>query len=252
MTHINTLLQLGFKENDAMVYLAALELGECQIGQLVKKTGLHKQVIYNAALSLQKSEFLNIAESEKQRIFIPLSPDLLVTKEHTNLKKAQSLAKELKNISGSIKPASDVRIFKDLNGIRQYYLEMIDKLPAKSTLRIIAIESERYFEIFPQTSNSFLSYENARIGKRIKIELIIFNEAEKETKLNQGRKFMEIRILKDNVWSPNDVVISNNKVGLLFFGEDPYLLDLPGKDVMEGFQEYFKFFWNRGETCYSG
>lgn len=252
MTNLGALMELGFKENDALIYMAALELGECSVGQLVKKTGLHKQLIYNAALNLQKEGYLNIAETEKQRVFIPLSPALIVEKEKSNLKKAENLAKQLKLIAGTIKPAENVRIFKDLAGIRQYYLEIIEKMQKNSILKIIGVNSQRYFEIFPAEGEAFRTFEEMRIGKRIKIELIIFGNKEAELKLNKGRRFLEIKLLTDQIHSPNDVVISSGRVGLLFFSNDPYLLDLPGEDVMEGFSEYFKFFWSRGESCYKG
>lgn len=243
-------MDLGFKENDALIYLAALELGECTVGQLVKKTGLHKQIIYNAALSLQHKGFFNIGEANNQRIFIPLSPELIVLKEKDNLRRAEDLSLELKKIAGTVKPAENVRIFNGLAGIKQYYLEIVEKMPMGSVLRIIGISSKRYFEIFPPGSETFNAFEEMRIGKRIQIELIAFGKKDEEVLLNKGRRFLEIRWLKDEVWSPNDLVISSDRVGLLLFVQTPYLLDLPGKDIVQGFIEYFKFFWNRGETCY--
>lgn len=250
MTNLETLIELGFKGNDALIYLAALEIGDCSVGQLVKKTGLHKQLIYNAALNLQKLGYLNIAESEKQRVFIPLPPTRIVEKGKSNLKKAENLAKELKLITSTVRPVENIRIFKQIAGIRQYYLEVIEKMPKNSVLKIIGVGSKRYFEIFPADGEEFKVFEDMRIGKRIRIELIIFGQKEAELTLNKGRRFMEIKLLNDQVHSPNDVIIGGFKVGLLFFGKEPYLLELPGADVTEGFTEYFKFFWNRGESCY--
>ena len=250
MTNLETLIELGFKENNALIYLAALEIGECSVGRLVKKTGLHKQLIYNSALSLQNAGYLNIAESEKQRVFIPLPPTRIVEKEKNNLKKAEKLAKELKTIASTVKPAENIRIYKGIAGIRQYYLELIEKMPRNSFLKIIGVDSKRYFEIFPLDGEDFKNFEEMRVGKRIQIELIIFGNKEVELQLNKGRRFMEIKLLNDQFSSPNDVIVGGSKVGLLFFSKEPYLLELPGVDLTEGFTEYFKFFWKRGESCY--
>ena len=55
MTLTEKLIGLGLKENEVSVYLATLELGESRVGEIEKKTGLHKQLIYNAAENLQSS-----------------------------------------------------------------------------------------------------------------------------------------------------------------------------------------------------
>ncbi len=250
MTSVSALINLGFKENDALVYIATLQLGECHINQLVKKTGLHKQLIYNSAISLQKEGLLNIAETERQRLFIALPPDVLVRKSKDKLEQSQALVEDLKKISGSVKKAENIRIFKEHEGIRQYYLTIVEHMPANSVLKIIGIDSKRYFEIFSAGMDLFQAFEETRIGKRIKIELIIFGKQDNELKFNSGRRFLEIRILNDDIKSPNDVIIGSDQVGLLFYGDYPYLLELPGTDKVEGFSEYFKFFWDRAKKCY--
>ena len=53
MTLEQELAQLGLKENEIKVYIAALELGEPAVGDIERQTALHKQLIYNAASSLQ-------------------------------------------------------------------------------------------------------------------------------------------------------------------------------------------------------
>ena len=42
------LQQIGLTPNQALVYLALFRMGEAKAGQLIRKTGLHRNLVYGA------------------------------------------------------------------------------------------------------------------------------------------------------------------------------------------------------------
>ena len=42
------LAKLGFSENEAGVYLALIELGKARAGKIIRITGLHRNLVYQA------------------------------------------------------------------------------------------------------------------------------------------------------------------------------------------------------------
>lgn len=245
MTLEKDLLQLGLKGNAVKVYLAIIKLGEPTVGEIQKETGLHKQLIYNAAEELHKDGLINIYEIRRRKRFSVPNPSALEEKAKMQLQKAHGLVPRLLEISNQKRSVDDIRVYRGARGVQHYYLSVIYTQPENSEVNILGVNSERYFEIFDQDEFAFQSFEESRIAKKVKLKLLLFSDQKKELELNKNRPYIEMRLLEELIQAPNDIMIWHDRLGMLFYGEEPYVLDLAGIETVKGFRAYFEAFWNR-------
>ncbi len=248
MTLKQDLIGLGFKENDAAVYIAVLEHGEPGIGELEKATGLHKQLIYLSAQRLEKEGLLSIHEIKGRRHFSVSNPGMLVERAQAQLEKTQQTVPRLFEIASKKRAAEDVRVYRGVTGVRHYYREVVESLPKDTIVKIIGIRSDRYYEIMPQEGPDFRAMEQTRMKNHLTWQLLLFSEEAVEAAYNEKRKLVELKVLPDPIAATNDIMIWHDRVGLLFYTEEPYVLDLAGPETVQGFREYFDVLWKKGKT----
>lgn len=248
MTVEQKLGELGLKENEVRVYLAALELGEALVGQIEKQTGLHKQLIYNAATNLQKMGLLNVYEINGRKRFNVQDPGALEERARVKLREAEALVPELLDLASSKRSVGKLRIWREQSGVQQYYLETLHKQPKQSVVKILGVTSERFFKLFPQDDFAYERLEELRREKKISWQVLLFGGEKEEAAQNQGRRLLEIRVIKEAVRSPIDLMIWHDRVGILIYGDEPYVIDLAGAPTVEGFRQYFEVLWKQGKA----
>ncbi len=159
MTIEQELEQLGLKENEVRVYLAVLGLGEPLVGDIEKQTGLHKQLIYNAAEKLHTEGLLSIHEIRGRKRFSVPNPAALEERAKAYLQKTQQLIPQLMDLANVKRAADDIRIYRSVKGVQHYYLETIKQQPSGSEVLVLGVNSERYFEIFQPQEAAFQNFE---------------------------------------------------------------------------------------------
>ena len=70
---------LGFTKNLAKVYLVLFELGEGKAGEIVKKTGMHRHIVYTALTELEQKKLVSRTTENGVMRFHPLNPDFLLS-----------------------------------------------------------------------------------------------------------------------------------------------------------------------------
>jgi hypothetical protein len=85
-----------------------------------------------------------------------------------------------------------------------------------------------------------------RVEKEITWNVLLFSGDEEENE-NKGRKHLFLRIIRETVQSPIDLMIWRDRVGILIYGDEPYVLDISGAQTVQGFREYFEVLWNKSE-----
>ena len=246
MTLHEQLSSLGLKGNEIRVYLALLKIGESLVGDVEKETGLHKQIIYNSIESLQKKGLVTVFESNGRKHFVVDDPGSIEDRAEKQFKQAQSIVPELMKIASTKRKVNELKIWKDKRGVRQYYIEALKKQPENSKVHILGVNSERFFEIFPKDGPHYSQVENLRKEKKITWDILLFSPKEDEVKQNEGRRLVEMRVINEQVQSPLDMMIWRDRVGLLIYGEEPYVIDVSGSEAVEGFKEYFNVLWRKG------
>jgi len=248
LTVLEDLKALGLTETQGKVYLAILSLGEPTVGGVERITHLHKQLIYNAATKLQETGLIAIRELRGRKRFSAENPEQLEARAREQLKAAQSVVPRLHELANADRAEEKVRMYRGEAGVRQYYLDSIRRQPKHSTVSILGVDSKRYFSIFPPDEFHFQRFEAVRDEKTISLQLLLAGTQETEIALNRSRRLLQLKSIEENVYGPMDLMIWHEHVGMLFYGPEPYVISIIGKETVQGFSEYYQVLWNMSRS----
>lgn len=247
MTKEALLVELGYRLNTAKTYLAILELGDSGIADITENTGLHKQLVYTAAAELAEMKLISIETVNGNKQFSALPLKAFTQREEKRQRLVKQLVPRLEVLRAKVAPSEQTFTHKGEHAVAKYYVDQVSVMTPKSSICIVGMNSERYFALLNKEEQLFHNFEEIRIGKRITSRLLLFGTWTTETELNKNRQFIELRIGSSTLHSPNDIMIWEDSVGLLFYGEEPYVLDIRDKEAAEGFRNYFKALWAGGK-----
>ena len=76
----NKLIKLGLTHNEAIVYLALLELGESASGDIIKKTNKHRSIVYESLDKLKKEGLITGTIKKGKKFFQITNPEIITVK----------------------------------------------------------------------------------------------------------------------------------------------------------------------------
>lgn len=238
MTIVEELIDLGFKPAHAQVYVALLDLGYAHIADIVDRTRLHKQIVYTAAEHLAQQKYVSISEEKSGRVFRPLSPRHLIRTHQEALRQAEQLAPRLEEKMLHVHSADNVLVHRGSEAIVAYYIAAMEAMRARGYVYIVGMDSGRYFAIMQQAASAYRRFETLRTEKRVELRLLLSGMKASEEEYNVGRPFVTLFTLPADFQSPHDIMVWQDRVGLLFYGANPYVLDIREPSAVEGFRAY--------------
>ena len=70
----SVLYKIGMTRNEAKVYMALLDLGTAQAGQITEKSGVHRRNVYDAIDRLMEKGLLSFVIVNSKKLFSPVNP----------------------------------------------------------------------------------------------------------------------------------------------------------------------------------
>jgi sugar-specific transcriptional regulator TrmB len=132
------LLGLGLTSNEVEIYLVLLNNGELSVNKIGSKSGLHRQVCYDALDRLVEKGFISYIIKNSKKFFKVLNPqkiiDFLDEKKHEiDLKKknVSTIIPELTQMFQTLKEETDVELVKGKNVLRTIYNDIFKVLKEK-------------------------------------------------------------------------------------------------------------------------
>ena len=143
--------KIGLTKNEAKVYYALIELGLTSISELIKRTKLHKQIVYDNTERLIEKGLVSFVIKAKRRYFNAVSPEKLIDffeeqKNEINQKEEmiQTMLPSLLALKDKAKEKQLATIYQGKKGIKSI-LEQI--LKQKNEVLIYGAEG-KFKEIF--------------------------------------------------------------------------------------------------------
>ncbi len=233
--------ELGLANSEYRVYMALLDLGTAQIGQIVERTGMHRRNIYDSISRLLEKGLASFVISNNKKIFSPASPRRMIGLveekkfELENLKaRLNKIMPELE-IKTRLEERHDVRFFKGAEGL-------------KTVFEHILRTKEDYVGISPGYHlEKVLKYymkhfANKRVNSKIRKRLIYSEKARKQIKKNA---LTEIRYIPDRYSSITALRIYGDNVAILLLSEkEPVAVVIRNNAIADGYRKYFELMWN--------
>ena len=207
----NILKNWGLSENEAKVYLAALELGQATIIDLARKSLVKRTTIYSVIEELKIKGLVTETKKGTKTYFVSEDPEKLRESEKDRLKDLEKSLPELKSIFNLMPGKPKVKFYEGEAGLKLMYEDTI-----KGNDDIVAFSDFEYM-LKVMDKDFMWNYPKRRAAKGISFRGIMrrSKELDEFIPLNLEQK-REIKFLEKADFS-TEINIYGNKVGLMSF-----------------------------------
>ena len=141
---LKELQKLGFTKNLATVYTTLFDLGEAKAGNIVRSTGLHRNLVYLALEELEEKKLVSKSQTSGVARFKVLDPVRLLGEVEEKKKLAEDIIDELK--SKHKIQSQEIVIYEGISEIRKKYKELYSTITENDFWYILGLSS-KFFEI---------------------------------------------------------------------------------------------------------
>ncbi len=244
------LVQIGLNEDEAEVYMSLIETGETTAGPVIKKTGLHRQIIYTTLERLEKRGLVHVTTKRGIKHWISAYPEVIREEIDRKEKIASEVIPELLNLRALSHHGQEVRIYEGPEGFAAMQVEGLARIPEGCFYRVVGSSPKLFTETMASVGR-LEEFESRRIERKILIELI-FSESEREAKRVVYDQYFKdqpkalqrrYRFLPEERNSPVGIHIWHDTVVLVIYGSPLLTIEIKSKSLTEDFLQYFKHLW---------
>ena len=116
-----TLKNLGMTQNEVEVYLTLIETGELSVNDIGSKSGLHRQVCYDALDRLLEKGFVSYIRKNNKKFFKALEPKKLIDYLDEKKDEINSILPKLDSLFKTENQETEVELIKGRNVLRTIY-----------------------------------------------------------------------------------------------------------------------------------
>jgi len=234
---IEELQKLGLTENESKVYLALLEVGSTTAGQIIKKTKLHRNIVYDNLEKLIGEGLVSFVVIRNIKNFEITSSSEL--KEYIEKQKRDILDKEkivnkiLPEIEDkrAIERKQEASIFRGNRGLKTITEEM-----TKSKTEIMVFGTGWGMK---ETMGAYYEQWHLKLRKnRIRARILL-----PENKKGLYLKPFTARYLKEENILPSTIVIWENKVLNIMWENEPIAVLIISDKSARSYKNYFEVLW---------
>jgi sugar-specific transcriptional regulator TrmB len=237
--------ELHLSPNEARVYLALFETGLTSAGEIIRKTRLHRSVVYETLDKLLERKL--IAKLTKQHIahFQALDPDRLLQNLHRQESIATDLVKDLKKLATTNQP--EITVYEGSESYRRFWLESVERLPKGSIDYVAGSIGGPWYEFMGQKGMDqyFRTAEKRNIGWK----MIVFDiDDYEQTFLSRYPDFkMECRFIDRVVAKEGNFNVFGTESVILHSATEPMIIEVKNQSLVKVFQNLFDILWESGK-----
>jgi sugar-specific transcriptional regulator TrmB len=234
------LQKLGLNDKEAGLYLAALELGEANIQQLAKKSGIKRTTAYDIIESLRARGLVSKTVKGKKTLYWGSDPRKLEEEAEERQHTVKRILPQLLSIANSLDNKPKIRFFEDYEGIKEVYKDTLNH-PDSELLAWVSPDAIEAFDI------SFLNdvYLPKRVTKKIWVRAIAPDVEEMRGYKEIDEKVLRKTRLADSVQFPLRVELNlygKNKIAAMSF-EERFGMIIESQRIFDTLKSIFEMNW---------
>lgn len=234
----NELKKLGLTENETKVYLSLIELGSTNAGKIIKKTKLHRNIVYDNLEKLIEKGLVSFVIIKNIKHFEATSPKEL--KKYIEKQKQEVLSKE--KIVNKILPEiekkrklverkQEATIFKGKKGLRTAIEET-----TKTKDEILVFGTGWGMK---ETLKSYYEQWHLKLREnKIKARILL-----PENRKGRFLPPFKARYLAEKNIIPSTICVFEDKVLNVIWGEEPIGILITSEKASDSYKKYFELLW---------
>ncbi|HOX60841.1 MAG TPA: helix-turn-helix domain-containing protein [Candidatus Magasanikbacteria bacterium] len=243
------LQKLGFGKNDISVYLALYALGKCRAGEIIKHTGLHRNLVYTSLSELEKKELVSKVLVGSIAKFEANNPESVIRMIEDQKKIAEDAVLELKKIQTV--ESKDIKVHEGYEGMTKARERMLES-PAGTTMYVFASSASSR----PEFEKYWRDFHNRREDKKIKLKILYQRTDDPFIKASvtwrKSLPLAEAKYFPNNINAPLWMSVCGDMLDIGIMSAEPITLSMNNAEAAEGFKQYFNSFWEQPVAVESG
>jgi sugar-specific transcriptional regulator TrmB len=242
---LKDLQRIGLNDKEASLYLAALELGESNIQQLAKKSGVKRTTAYDIIESLKSKGLMSQAIHGKKTLFYASDPRKLEDEIEEQRHILKRILPELLTVANALDSKPKVRFFEGDDGIKEVYKDTLH-YPDTELLAWVSDDTQDSFDL------DFLDniYLPKRIEKKIWVRAIAPDDEKMLNYKSVDEKSLRRTRLSDDETFPIHVEINlygKNRIAIMSFREK-FGMIVESQLIFETLRSIFEMNWKALES----
>lgn len=234
-----TLKNLGFSDNEAIVYLSALETGIAAAQDIAEKAGLKRTTTYSVLEALVKRGFILKTQKEGKNRYVAENPENLVKIFAEHQKNLQSALPELVAMYNAKQIKPKVLFFEGKTGIKKIYYDTIEEKPEV----ILEWNTSEIYQTFPGFP---LEYLEMRRQRNIKAKRIAPNDKNWQERQKKDKEDISVTKLlpREEYNIPVEINVYNDKVAFMSYSDEMGLI-IESRVIAEAMRTIYNLFWKK-------
>lgn len=237
------MLNIGFSEKEANVYLALLELGKGTVSAIARAAGINRTTGYNVLDSLVSKGLTSVSGKKPKQEYVAESPNLIVAllkerakQSQKQLKSAAKIVPQLKSIH-NVGNRPKVKFYEGEAGLIEVYE---DTLTAKEPIRAYATFDDMHNTL----PNYFPKYYKRRAKKKIPIRGIVPATKIARERVESNKKELRTTALipADKFYFSPEINIYDNKVMIASWREKLGII-IESEEIADAMKKIYELAW---------
>ncbi len=230
----------GLSENEAKIYLAALELGQTSVSRIARQAGIKRTTVYLSLENLKERGLISAIKKDGKTHYFAEDPRDLERIMEERKKEISNLIPQLLAFTNLIDNKPEIRYFEGDEGIK----EVLMKTAEVPNQEILMMFSDTYISDF---GDDFFEkfYRPERFKKKISSR-VLMPETQQMHELSgknvehlRKSKFLPPNFFKINI---EMLIYEKNKIAIISYKEKfSFIID--SKDIHESFKSIFETLW---------
>lgn len=234
---VNGLVEIGFTENQAKVYISLVRGPEQTAGQLAKKLSIDRSFVYSILNSLMNKGLVSHIVKENRTVFFPLEPENLLKEVEEKMDKTLDVIERLKSIECRSKQEKSVKVYEGKAGLKAYVRDFLE------TDDFCTFGGGESLNLFEELKYSYPQYLRDLVKKKITGRLITSKKNKQALKIVYKDADVKIKTL-ENINSQVSFTIFKNKIAIYSVEEKPFVILIEDKNISDALRSYFDALWN--------
>jgi sugar-specific transcriptional regulator TrmB len=236
--HLDELKSAGLSENEAKVYLAALELGETSVYRLAKKSGVKRTTTYLTVETLKEKGLMSSSIRGNTAVFYAENPKKLPEMLENKKKALEQILPELLAFTNLIDKKPKIRYFEGKEAYKEVFSDILNSPDGE----MLGTFNERFWNY----DNYFVSYFiPKRKEKKVWARILFQDNPELRNIAQEGKEhFFQGKLVPSDKFKIEIemVVYGKNKVGMVSYDEEIAII-IESQKIHDTQKSFFETIW---------
>jgi len=235
--NIQQLVDIGFTENQAKVYLSLFKKPGSGAGEISKKISLDRSFVYSIIESLIKKGLVYSSLIKNKRVFYSENPGRIIDELNEKKFKVEKILEELDKLKQSDNQTPKIEIYEGKTGLKKYLNEII------ASKEFLTLGGGGNLNIFNILKYEHPHYFNSLKKAKISGKIICSAENKGFWRNNLKDTLIQVKSLKGS-GKENSITILKDKLLFSLEEENPHVIVINNKDHAHSLRHYFSYLWN--------